>query len=168
MRTVKPGDIGLYRIGGFLGWLVNMGQAIIGDSSRYTHAFIVMDDGTVLAAQPAGARYDSLDLYVGQNNTVILDVPLTDQQRSDIVRNARQLHGVKYGFSGYLYIGLSALNFRPAWLVRYVTNNGRMICSQLVDYVYCKSGIHLFNDGRLSNDVTPGDLADLIAERNRI
>lgn len=160
MRKAKIGDIGLYTISGPLGWIISVGQAALGDGSKYTHAFIVTNDDEVLAAQPRGARYDPLHIYYG--HSVILDVPLTDLQRALIVENTKRLEGVKYGFSGYLYIILSSFNIRPKWLVNYVTNNGRMICSQLVDFVYAQSGVHLFNDGRQPFDVTPGDLADLI------
>ena len=160
MRKAKIGDIGLYSISGPLGWIISIGQAAVGDGSKYTHAFIITDQNEVLAAQPRGARYDPLHIYYGRS--AVLDVPLTDLQRALIVENARKLEGVKYGFSGYLYIILSAFNIRPKWLVNYVTNNGRMICSQLVDFVYAQSGVHLFDDGRQPFDVTPGDLADLI------
>jgi hypothetical protein len=33
-----------------------------------------------------------------------------------------------------------------------------MICSQLVDTILCRAGYHLFADGRLPQDVTPGAL----------
>jgi hypothetical protein len=33
-----------------------------------------------------------------------------------------------------------------------------MICSQLADYLISSAGFKLFTDGRLHQDVTPGDL----------
>jgi hypothetical protein len=34
-----------------------------------------------------------------------------------------------------------------------------MQCAQLVDACFARAGIHLFDDGRLSGDVMPSDLA---------
>ncbi len=46
----------------------------------------------------------------------------------------------------------------------YVASSKHMICSQLVDFVYMQSGIHLFNDGRWPGYVTPADLASLLGK----
>ncbi len=40
----------------------------------------------------------------------------------------------------------------------------RLICSQLVDEAYRLADIHLFNDGRLPQLVSPGDLLVLIQD----
>jgi hypothetical protein len=57
---------------------------------------------------------------------------------------------------------LARFKVRPSGVTEVVNNEHQLICSQLVDLAYKKAGIHLFNDGRESGDVTPGDLADLI------
>jgi hypothetical protein len=41
---------------------------------------------------------------------------------------------------------------------RYVTSSKRMICSQLADQAMSDAGFHVFNDGRLPQDVTPSAL----------
>lgn len=154
-KTPKVGDIGLVRIGGLLGWWVALGQHLAGDSCRYTHTFIVLDDNTVLAAQPGGARIDPLNK---QGKAVYLQLDLTDQQRADIVLEARVLEGLPYGWLNYLAIALARFNIRPGWLVKYIASNKSMICSQLSDEVYRRAGIQLFDDGRLPGYVTPGDI----------
>ncbi len=158
-RKPQTGDIGLAKIGGLLGWIIAMGQTAIGDGSIWTHAYVMVDDHCLIAAQPSGARYDSIKNYT--NKSVILDIPLTQKQREDIARYASSLEGVKYGFSGYLYIVLASFGIRPAWLLKYVKHNGRFICSSLADYVYNMAGIKLFDDGRIFQDVSPSDLANL-------
>lgn len=167
---MRAGDIGFSRIGGFTGLWVSLGQLIIGDPCRYTHAYIVLDDDTVIEAMPGGARIASIHgrspadgmFYYSRLN-------LDADQRAAIVREARALiarpGGVKYGFSDYLALALARLGIKPKMLLKYIANNNRMICSQLVDYVYCKADIKLFNDGRPSQEVTPGDLFYGIAER---
>ena len=159
-----PGTFGLTRISGLLGVAISFGQWVVGDASRYTHAFIVLDDGTVMEAMPSGARIRPL----GPAHSPIAFswvIPLTDDRRARIVAEARACEGVRYGFSAYLHLALSRFGVRWPWLIRYLERNGRMICSQLVDYVYARAGVQLFDDGRAPFDVTPGDLANLLIER---
>jgi hypothetical protein len=44
----------------------------------------------------------------------------------------------------------------------FIADSGHLICSQLVDLCYLRAGAHLFDDGRLPGDVTPGDLWKLL------
>jgi len=178
----KPGSFGLSRIGGLTGKLIAAGQAFSGDGSRWTHAFVVLDDETVIEAMPGGARIRPLAEYLAHEEIFFSDRPIqtwmarrdprliemyghnagTHEQliRDVVVLNARRLNGTGYGYLQYLALGLVAVGVEPRWLRRYIASKGRMICSQLVDEVYRRAGVHLFNDGRLPQDVTPGDLAN--------
>jgi hypothetical protein len=161
IKAIKPGDIGLTRIGGFLGFLVSLGQHFAGDSSKYTHTYIVLDDETVIAGQPGGARIDKLSDY--KNKAIYIQLDLTDEQRDTIVREAKTLEGTPYSFLDYIAIGLARFGIKPKWLTNFIKNTGHMICSQLCDEVYRRAGVHLFNDGRLPQEVTPGDLLYVLA-----
>lgn len=162
-----PGTFGLARITGLLGLAISLGQWIVGDASRYTHAFVVLDDGTVMEAMPSGARIAPLaDSLARQPIAFSWAIELTDAQRAAVVHEARACDGVRYGFSAYLHLALSRFGIRWPWLIRHLQRNGRMICSQLVDAVYCRAGVHLFDDGRAPFDVTPGDLANLLIEKS--
>jgi len=161
MKEIKAGDIGLTRIGGLLGFFIMIGQALAQDACRYTHTYIVLDDETVIAAQPGGARIDPLSDY--DNKSVYLQRDLTDEQRVIIVNEARALEGLPYSFLDYLAIALARFGIKPKWLKKYIANTGHMICSQMCDEVYRKAGINLFNDGRLPQEVTPGDLFYVLA-----
>jgi hypothetical protein len=165
--TPQPGTFGLTRIGGLTGVLVSLGQWIVGDGSRYTHAFVVLDDDTVMEAMPSGARIRTLD-HAKTHEPIAYSwaIPLTDEQRTLIVGQARVLEGTRYGFTAYLHLALSRFGIRWPWLIRHLRRNGRMICSQLVDEVYRRAGIKLFTDDRAAHDVTPGDLANLLIERD--
>lgn len=166
---MKPtaGMFGLTKIGGLLGVGISLGQWFIGDASRYTHAFVVLDDDTVMEAMPSGARIRTLD-HAETHEPIAYSwaVELTDEQRMLIVQQARVLEGARYGFSAYLHLALSRFGIRWPWLIRYLRRNGRFICSQLVDEVYNRAGVRLFEDGRAPHDVTPGDLANLLIERD--
>jgi cell wall-associated NlpC family hydrolase len=161
-----PGLFFLTRIGGLTGVLISLGQWVIGDASRYTHAGIVLDDGTVMEAMPSGARIRSLEHGLSHEPIAFSwALDLTDEQAARVVAEARALEGVRYGFSAYLHLALARFGIRWPWLIRRLERNGRLYCSQLVDEVYRRAGVHLFTDGRAPFDVTPGDLANLLIER---
>lgn len=161
--TPRPGDIGLTRIGGLTGVLVGLGQFIMRDASRYSHVFVVLSETEIIEAMPGGAiisplsKYDGTTKY-GSPNAVYLDLLLTNQQRAAIVENARQLEGTPYSFLDYIALALERLGFKWNWLEKYVASTEHMICSQLADEACKRAGVHLFNDGRPSQKVTPGDL----------
>lgn len=184
--TPPPGSFGLSRIGGTLGKLVAAAQAFTGDGSRWTHAFIVLDDIAVLEAKPGGVVIAPLVNRLNDPEVVFSDEPVEEwlatvrkreedhgalpppesyyeaierARRTDIVAHARALQGVSYGYLQYLALGLATLGFQPRWLRKWIADRGNLICSQLVDAVYRRAGIQLFDDGRLPQDVTPGDLA---------
>ena len=159
--TPRPGEIFLTQIGGLMGLAIRFAQGVVvGDWSRYTHAGIILDDDTVIAAQPAGARIDPLDTILYDRPLAILPVPdWAEHRRDDIVATARRYVGHPYGFGDYLYIGLVRLGIRPKWLTRFVASDATLICSALADKVWNLNGIQLFDDGRLHGEVSPGDLA---------
>ena len=168
---LKPGDLGFTRITGFTGWWVNLGQALIGDASRFTHVFIVMDDDTVLEAMPGGARFAPLDREY-KTDVMYARLPLSDEQRQLVVETARKLMarpgGVRYSFFDYLYLALNHWGVPTPMLKRAIQKFGHQICSQLADYVLNggfdsnwkpnPKGFRIFKDNRLPMDVTPGDL----------
>lgn len=173
--NLKPGDIGFTRITGFTGWWVALGQFIIGDSNRFTHVFVVLDDDTIIEAMPSGARYAPLDREY-KTDVMYSRLPLSDEQRKLVVQTARGLMsrpgGIKYSFFDYLYLALSHWGLKADWLKRKIQQFGHQICSQLADYLLNgggsydpegnwlpnPAGFRLFTDGRLPMDVTPGDL----------
>jgi hypothetical protein len=163
----RPGDIFLTQIGGLLGLVIRVAQGLlVGDWSRYTHAGIILEDGTVIAAQPRGARIDPLTSIIDDRPLAILPVPdWAEDRRDEIVAAARMLEGHPYGFLDYLYIGFMRLERKagyrvtPRWLTRFVASDRSLICSAFADKVWCKNGLHLFDDGRLHGEVSPGDLA---------
>lgn len=161
--TPQPGDIGLTRIGGLVGVLIGLGQFIIRDASRYSHVFVVLDNGEVMEAMPGGAIISPLSKYDGTTKygsplAVYLDIKLTPEQRYAIVKEARQLEGTPYSFLDYVALALERFGIKWKWVENYVSTSKHMICSQLADEAYKRAGVNLFEDGRLPQKVTPGDL----------
>lgn len=158
-----PGTIGLTRIQGVAGFFVWLGQAINGDFSRWTHAFIVLDDETVYEAQPGGAVITPLSEY-DDRKVAYIDWPLTEEQRAGIVAVARELVGVGYNWGTYFYLAAVTLRipFSAKVLRGHLRRSKKLICSQACDFIYQENGVHLFDDGRKPFDITPGDLARLL------
>lgn len=174
MNEPKPGSIGLSIIGGKTGALVAAGQAITGDGSRWTHAFIVVDNDEVVEGMPGGARLTKLaDRIDDDGGIVFSDRPVQEailghefnpfyepDLRMVICRVAREMVGTPYSFLDYVAMAFTHFGVHAGWLRRYMLSKNHMICSQLVDEAYRRVGIHMFNDGRLPMDVTPGDIAN--------
>jgi hypothetical protein len=156
----QPGTIGLSVIEGFGGKLINVGQALHGDPSGWTHAFVVVDDNRVLQAMPKGSEYGSLDFYLEPGNAVFLPgwPAIEEWQAVRIPEVAESLLGVPYGFLDYLSLAFYGWGIKLPLTRKRIVGKGQMICSQLVDEFFARLGIPLFSDGRLPMDVTPGDL----------
>lgn len=156
--TPQPGDFGLTRIPGYAGWAARIGIYLNGDGwHRYQHAFLVLDDNQLIEAMPGGARIRALT-QADRTEATYSDWPLTDEQRQAICRVGRDLEGTPYSILDYLSLTLVRLRIRPPGLTKYIASTKHLICSQLIDVAYLQAGVHMFNDGRLSMDVTPGDL----------
>lgn len=158
--TPRPGDFGLVRMSGLTRWAIRLGQWLNGDGfADYQHAFLVLDDESLIEAEPGGARIRPLSEY---SDAVYSDWPLTEEQRAAIVAAGRELEGIPYSVLDYLSLALVRLHIRPRWVTRYVASTGHLICSQLVDHAYLMAGVHLFTDGRFEGDVTPADLVSVL------
>jgi hypothetical protein len=187
LPLAEPGDIGLTWITGWTGFWVSIGQWIAGDGGRWpwsrirmakkiiriqsgkkakfprgfpTHAFTFLPDGMIFEAQPGGAVISPVARYADKP-ILIARLPLTDDQRAHVPLVVMGLLGTPYSFLDYVYLGLWRLGIRPEWLKEAVRRSGHMICSQSADKVAELLGFHLFTDGRLNQDVTPGDLFEL-------
>lgn len=154
----KPGDIGFTRIEGVLGKFVYLAQWFNGDRSRWTHVFLVLSDEYVFEARPGGAAILPMSDY-DHREVHFVSPHLTSSQRARIVAEARMLVGTPYSFMDYFALFLQRTGLCRGLTRRYVKDSGHMICSQAVDEAYRRAGIHLFEDGRPPQEVTPGDLA---------
>ena len=175
MTTYQPGSFFLAEIPGVTGFAINLGQALCGDGSRWSHAGLIVDtDGTCVEAEPHGARLGNVRAYA---HTLISDGPVRQwalrwadqypgasrvpipEMRKKVVFQARKLLGTPYSALDYFALAALHLHLPSRWIRQRVESSGHMICSQLCDAVYLRAGIHLFADGRLSGDVLPADLA---------
>jgi hypothetical protein len=156
--TPKPGDIGIVKIKGNAGKLIRIGQWLNGDGyADYEHAYVLTDDHYIVEAQPGGA------VHVKQRHSWTETRWLTCPPGlgEAVAAAAVALVGTPYSALDYLAIAAHRLHIPSRRLRRYVTSTKHMICSQLADEAAKRGGWHLFDDGRLPQDVTPGDLEQL-------
>jgi uncharacterized protein YycO len=159
----QPGAIGLTNVVGPVGRLISLGEFLCGDGfTRYEHAFLVLDNGELIEAQPGGAVIRPLTEYDQRDVLFVAPAGLTDEQRAAVVAAAVGYLGTPYSFLDYAAIAAHRFRLPIPGLRRYVASTGHQICSQLVDQCYLDAGVHLFDDGRWPGWVTPGDLALLL------
>lgn len=178
---LRPGDIILLQIKGFTGFMVRVMQWFNRDTSKWTHAGMVLDDDTLFEAQPGGAVITPLAEYADRPGVRVafyqkpvnlagkaiaykhapLDDVIKDSRRANMVTQARSMVKLGYNWTTYFYLAAYRLGIRSRWLKWRVQNSDKVICSQAVDLIYDDNTIHLFADGRMPYDVTPGDLARL-------
>lgn len=173
VSDLQAGDVGLGPIGGLAGWIPKIGQLLTDGRSWPEHAFIVTSrlPLRIVQAMPGGAEAVAFD--PARHFTidhVFYRPPYASGQPFEIgleyrtgswnaALAARKLVGTPYSFLDYLSIALWHWKIRPEWVARYIRSTHHLICSQLVDLALQEGGVHLFNDGRLPQDVTPSAMA---------
>lgn len=194
MTEIKPGMFGLAVIGGNVGKLIKLGQRVVdGKDYNFTHAFLVVDENRVIEAEPGGAVFAPVSKYESRDDVLFSDLPIQlavkeaeaswakvgysfamDDAagayeailRRRISLFGQECEGVPYSYLDYFALALERFNVHIKAVQNRVAREDRMICSQLVDWAYDQVGIHLFNDGRLPQDVTPGDLEGYIHDHS--
>jgi hypothetical protein len=168
--TSHPARIGLVKINGEVGRLIRLGQFLNGDGSEdFEHAFMDLGDGTLIEAEPGGARIRPLSEY--DNASVYWCDSIYDNVapalRTGIALAARDFEGVGYSAADYFALVGHRFGVNSRWLENEISRSDRLICSQLVDLAYCRGGYHIFTDHRWSGYVTPGGLYEQDVLRHR-
>lgn len=168
MTAHPAGTMFVLRSGGLAGWAIRLLTR-----SRVNHAGICLGDTHTIEAEAAGAvirteHERGPDTIFGDDlwERIEAQVPLRSTKIAD---EARNLAGIPYNFLDLLALAWASRHdptqppAKPNWWQRRVMRDDRLICSQLVDLACQRAGVHLFNDGRLPGQVTPGDLGTVMA-----
>lgn len=173
MTDLAPGDLMFSTIAGIGGKLIAWGEKINDPDVTWEVAREIQHVGVIsqswptlklVQAMPDGAEEVpvSADYWTDEQIYVRVAVPVEWMARLDIADEARRFIGVPYSFLDYAALaGRHILRKTPrdrTWLDRYVSSTKRMICSQLADQAMCNAGFHVFDDGRIPQDVTPAAL----------
>jgi hypothetical protein len=163
--TPKEGDFGVLLLKK-RNWFKETVISLVswGTHSPAYHAVLVVRNSNGLAlveAEPGGAILSPIDKY---QDIVWSDLGLTDTQRAAVSAAGLSYVGYEYGWYADAAIGVhSALRIPiPQFVWRLLSRGHVMECAQLVDAAELKAGVHLFNDGRQTGQVSPASLYDLI------
>ena len=168
--------------------LVWGGQLILGETGYPQHVGVVTEAAwawelgreasrgpLMVQAMPRGAEeVEMTDLRHWTGDVVFIRPRYAEGQAEAVARAARGYVGTPYSFLDY--VSIAAHHLDPVWriapgacgsqrLAQYVRDSGHMICSQLADQSMADGGWHVFDDGRLPQDVTPAALhAKMLAD----
>lgn len=118
----------------------------IGTRSKWNHAGIYIGNGEIIEARPTGVKKAPVTKYDGLP-IIWSNKDLTQEQRENIVSFAKKFENDGYGIWSIVALGFKCLTFGipliPAdWMA---IREKRVICSQLVAWVYSHAGIKLTN-----------------------
>lgn len=181
---LRSGDVMFGPIGGVVPGLlpVAAGQALLfltrrwwrlvrspGRWFRIRHVGIVDWDqagAEIIQAMPKGcerARFDPAKHWT-RDHVYIRPAYRDDGQNVDVADAAIDYVGTPYGFLTYARLAAGAFRMRltEGWLRRHLSTRRDMICSQHVDQSLTDACYHVFDDGRLPQDVVPAELFDAL------
>jgi len=108
--------------------------------------------------------------YQTADPTFALDMPghpYAIGQAEMVAQAARSYIGTPYGFLTYGALSVEhVLPGRQTRLAAYISSRKEMICSQLADQAMSDAGFHVFDDGRLPQDVVPAELFRALIDRS--
>lgn len=186
---LRSGDLMFGPIGGFVpGFVpVGVGQLALfltrkwwrmvrspGRWFRIRHVGVVarlatQDENWLVQAMPRGAERVPLDpaRHLTPKHVYIRPLYPFVGQGVDVAAAAIDYVGTPYGFLTYVKLAAGALRMpaTEAWLRRIISTRRDMICSQLADQALADAGYHVFDDGRLPQDVVPAELFDALMWR---
>lgn len=171
IEDLRPGDIGfaLHVRPKSADLLILAGQTMLGQPGYPHHVFVVTKGAQsampylttslkAVEAMPNGAREVGIDGRWGKDYAYLRPAYADAFQAREAAQAARRYIGTPYSFADYAAIAGLHFGIRNGLVRRYVKSSRHMICSQLADQALCDAGFHVFNDNRLSQDVTPAAL----------
>ena len=146
---------------------------------HFRHVAMVVDDGASLCqAMPRGVEIVPLpeDLLTTPGTIIVRPAYACtlDASRRWLWEGERAAQAAKfyedtpYGFLTYLKLSAAILRMPAleAWLHGLISTRRDMICSQHIDQALADAGYHVFDDGRIPQDVTPAELGTGLLNRH--
>lgn len=169
MPTPQPGDLGLVITHGLGSDLIRLGDRIESwrkhlEHEPYNHVIVAVTPRQAVQAEPHGANMVNIDAYPA--TTWYTWPGITGAQRQAVSFAARKLVGIGYSWLDIGALTLDCLGWdvqrddgKLTLVGRRINRHDRLVCSALGDLAYQEAGLHLYDDGRLPGEVTPGDVA---------
>lgn len=117
----------------------------------------------IVQAMPSGAEEIEIGPEHWTKNFVYLRPQYEDDEGWHVASCAQRYIGTPYSFADYAAILGLHMGVKNGLVRRRVTSSGHMICSQLADQALSDAGYHVFDDGRLPQDVMPVELYRALA-----
>lgn len=153
-RFPDAGYYGCVRTSGWGPWVIRLGT-----HSGFDHTFVTLDNrGTIVEAEPDGARIGYLGEYYGDNVVFNLHEPGTAAQRDRVAAFARATVGTPYNDLGIVDDALNALGIHWRLLLKIASGDHELVCSALAVAAGVAGGFD-WSCGKPQSEVTPGDLA---------
>lgn len=173
LAVLRPGDVMFARHVSprSADLLILAGQTLLGQAGYPHHVAMVTqaarpypeyggligDGAKIVQAMPSGAEEITIgQRYWTSDYTYLRPVYRTYEET--VAEAARHYVGTPYSFADYAALAGWHFGVKNGLVRRYVTSSGHQICSQLVDQALSDAGFHVFDDGRLPQDVTPSAL----------
>ena len=153
------GQIGLSLNG--KGWFATVIRWVT--RSPANHVVIGLNNHECIGAEPGGAKIRRIDSFT---DVTWSSFGLTDKQRRDIAKFARQREGVPYSWLTDVAIGVAMLlrTRVPRRLAEYLSSDYVYECAQLAQAAYLEAGIDLFDGKLLPGEVYPGSFVPVFRQ----
>jgi hypothetical protein len=177
MSRLRAGDIMFGPIHGAAGAFVGVAQLTLAAAEpgliwrqgwrkwfRVRHVGVMVDKSMMVEAMPSGARMGPLGQGRYTSEYVYIRPDYADRTEcaectgNEVADAAVSFVGTPYNFATYAAIPAHRAHIPVPHLDRYIQSRRHMMCSQLADQALADAGWHVFDDGRLPQDVTPSEL----------
>lgn len=148
------GRYGVVKTFGWVPWLIRRAT-----HSQFDHAFVIVEDGAIVEAEPGGVRLGHLSEYYGNRIAINSAEDMTVAQRTAVVATAKQMIGKPYGDLQIVEDGLESLGWHWRWLLNRAAGDGEVVCSQLVALAGQAAGLDWRGGADSTTEVTPAHLA---------
>lgn len=148
------GLYGVVKTSGLVPWIIRRAGHSWAD-----HAFVILEDGAIVEAEPGGSRIGHLSEYYRCRIAINSAEDMTVEQRAAVAAAARAMVGVPYDDLAIVDDGLESLGWHWRWLAKRAAGNGELICSALVARAGSAAGLDWSCGQPDFEQVTPAMLA---------
>lgn len=125
-------------------------------------AIVDITDAYIIQAMPKGCEMVPIGTRAHEGKNIFIRPHYASEGASGlaVARYAESYVGTPYNSATYLKLAAGAFRMRltERWLIKHMSTRSDMMCSQHVDQSLADAGWHVFDDGRLPQDVVPAEL----------
>jgi hypothetical protein len=150
----SAGLYGVVKTHGLIPWIIRRATSGWAD-----HAFVILEDGAIVEAEPGGVRLGHLSEYYGCRIAVNSAEEMTVAQRTTVAATAKTMIGKPYNDLAIADDGLECLGWHWRWLLKRASGDGEVVCSQMVALCGQAAGLNWRGGAASNTETTPAMLA---------